>query len=251
MDVYDHKLFEFTYVLYGNHALFTNPLTKMSGSKFSYQVPTYQALEGITKNIYWKPSVLPVIESLEVLNEIEYEIENVRLRPADGSSQIGQNMLLKNVRYIVHGYYIPAPDLSAAACLENDCFNAGKHRKIFENALKKGGRMPIFLGASDYTGYVEPYDAETEGQSFYKDTVIPMGSMFYQFDYPNCLNPSQYINRYFMLTVMNNGEIIYPLIKRYTDKKQNLPPEIFSEKIKAEECNFSIGTWYKSKKEVM
>lgn len=37
------------YKVYGRYALFTDPLTKTGGEKFTYQIPTYQALKGITE----------------------------------------------------------------------------------------------------------------------------------------------------------------------------------------------------------
>jgi CRISPR-associated protein Cas5d len=33
--------------VYGKYALFTDPVTKIGGEKYSYQIPTYQALKGI------------------------------------------------------------------------------------------------------------------------------------------------------------------------------------------------------------
>lgn len=47
-------------------ALFTDPLTKVGGEKFSYPVPTYQALKGITESIYWKPTLIWVIDRCRV-----------------------------------------------------------------------------------------------------------------------------------------------------------------------------------------
>jgi len=44
--------------LSGRYALFTDPLTWVGGEKFSYQVPTYEALKGIFKSIYWKPTLV-------------------------------------------------------------------------------------------------------------------------------------------------------------------------------------------------
>ena len=41
--------------VYGRRALFSDPLTRTGGEKFTYPVPTYQALKGITESIYWKP----------------------------------------------------------------------------------------------------------------------------------------------------------------------------------------------------
>ena len=32
------------YKVYGRYALFSDPVTRLGGEKFSYQVPTYQAL---------------------------------------------------------------------------------------------------------------------------------------------------------------------------------------------------------------
>ena len=41
---------EFT--VYGRRALFSDPLNRIGGEKFSYQVPTYQALKGIAERIF-------------------------------------------------------------------------------------------------------------------------------------------------------------------------------------------------------
>ena len=43
------------YCVWGNYALFSDPIARMGGEKFSYMLPTYQALKGITESIYWKP----------------------------------------------------------------------------------------------------------------------------------------------------------------------------------------------------
>ena len=40
----------------GDYALFTDPMSKGSGEKFTYQVPTVQALKGIIEAVYWKPT---------------------------------------------------------------------------------------------------------------------------------------------------------------------------------------------------
>ena len=48
----------FYYRVKGEYALFTDPVTKGGGEKFTYQIPTYQALKGITEAIYWKPTLI-------------------------------------------------------------------------------------------------------------------------------------------------------------------------------------------------
>lgn len=38
--------------LWGRYALFTDPLTRVGGEKFSYHIPTYEALKEVAKSIY-------------------------------------------------------------------------------------------------------------------------------------------------------------------------------------------------------
>lgn len=42
----------------GRYALFSDPINRIGGEKFSYQVPTYQALKGILESVYWKPTLI-------------------------------------------------------------------------------------------------------------------------------------------------------------------------------------------------
>ena len=56
------------YKVYGKYALFTDPLTKIGGEKFTYQIPTYEALKGITESIYWKPTFVWIIDDVRVMN---------------------------------------------------------------------------------------------------------------------------------------------------------------------------------------
>ena len=36
----------------GEYALFSDPITRVGGEKFTYQVPTYEALKGILQSVY-------------------------------------------------------------------------------------------------------------------------------------------------------------------------------------------------------
>ena len=38
--------------VFAKYALFSDPITRVGGEKFSYQVPTYQALKGVLESIY-------------------------------------------------------------------------------------------------------------------------------------------------------------------------------------------------------
>ena len=50
--------------VYGRMALFTDPITKIGGERSSYAVPTYQTLKGITESIYWKPTIIWIIDEI-------------------------------------------------------------------------------------------------------------------------------------------------------------------------------------------
>lgn len=59
--------------LTGRTALFSDPITKAGGEKFSYSVPTYQALKGICESIYWKPTFIWYIDRVRIINPIRTE----------------------------------------------------------------------------------------------------------------------------------------------------------------------------------
>lgn len=67
--------------VYGDYAMFTDPITKAGGEKFSYQVPTYQSLKGVLESVYWKPTFIWYIDEVRVMNEIRTEVKGVKLKP--------------------------------------------------------------------------------------------------------------------------------------------------------------------------
>lgn len=46
----------------GDYALFSDPITRIGGEKFTYQIPTYEAIKGILHSVYWKPTITWVID---------------------------------------------------------------------------------------------------------------------------------------------------------------------------------------------
>jgi CRISPR-associated protein Cas5d len=64
--------------VWARHALFTDPLTKLGGEKFSYQVPTYEALKGMVKSIYWKPTLVWVIDQVRVMKRIQTQTKGTK-----------------------------------------------------------------------------------------------------------------------------------------------------------------------------
>lgn len=51
----------------GDYALFSDPILRVGGEKCSYQVPTYEALKGILQSVYWKPTIIWVIDAVRVM----------------------------------------------------------------------------------------------------------------------------------------------------------------------------------------
>ena len=55
--------------VYGNYALFSDPIMRVGGEKCSYQVPTYEALKGVLMSAYWKPTIIWYIDKVRVMKQ--------------------------------------------------------------------------------------------------------------------------------------------------------------------------------------
>lgn len=164
--------------IYGNYALFTDPLTKVGGEKFTYPVPTYEALKGIMESIYWKPTFTWVIDECRIMNRILTEPKGIRPINYTGGNDLANYTYLRDVEYRIKAHFewnLDRPDL------EKDR-NSGKHYEIAKRSLKAGGRRDIFLGARECQGYVEPC-AFDEGDGFYDDTSMSLGIMYHGITY--------------------------------------------------------------------
>ncbi len=200
----------FYYELVGEYALFTSPITKGGGEKFSYPVPTYQAIKGITEQIYWKPTFVIYIDEIKVLNKITTQTKGIRLlygRGAENSFDRSKYTYLKDVRYAVKYHFewnTVREDLIGDR-------NERKHVEIMERSLKKGGRKDIFLGVRECVGYIkdiskEEYDALL-GE--YYGMAMNFGLMFHSFNYPTEVATDSYSNLQsnFNEVFMKNGVI--------------------------------------------
>ena len=70
----------------GKYALFTDPMTKISGEKSSLMIPTYEALKGIVESSYWKPCIRMIITEVKILNPIRTERKGMRPIKYDGGN---------------------------------------------------------------------------------------------------------------------------------------------------------------------
>ena len=62
----------------GDYGLFSDPIMRVGGEKASYQVPTYEALKGILMSVYWKPTLIWIIDEVRIMNRIQTEVKGVR-----------------------------------------------------------------------------------------------------------------------------------------------------------------------------
>lgn len=168
------------YKVYGAYALFTDPLTKTGGEKFSYQVPTYQALKGITESIYWKPTLQWIIDECRVMNTIRMEAKGIRPIKYHGGNDLATYTYLKDVEYHVRAHFIwneNRPELAADR-------NEHKHYQIAKRMIERGGRRDIFLGTRECQAYVEPCGF-ADGEGAYDDTDLAFGMMVHGIIYPD------------------------------------------------------------------
>ncbi|EKN66244.1 type I-C CRISPR-associated protein Cas5c [Schinkia azotoformans] len=168
--------------VYGKYALFTDPLTKMGGEKLSYQVPTYQALKGIVESIYWKPTLLMVVDEVRIMEAIRMESKGIRPIEYGGGNTLANYTYLKDVRYQVRAHFIFNPHRPDMAFDRNE----HKHHNILVRSLNAGGRRDTFLGTRECQAYVEPC-VFGEDKGFYDnyDGEIHFGTMVHGINYPD------------------------------------------------------------------
>lgn len=166
--------------VYGKYALFTDPLTKIGGEKCSYQLPTYQALKGILESVYWKPTIVWVIDKVRVMKAIKTQTRSTKPINYGGGNSLSIYTYLSDVEYQVQSHFewnLNREDMV------NDR-NENKHYFVAKRMIERGGRRDIFLGTRECQGYVEPC-CFGEGQGFYDQYgELTFGLMFHGFDYP-------------------------------------------------------------------
>lgn len=196
----------------GDYALFTDPSTKTSGEKFSYPIPTYSALIGIVKQIYWKPTFYWVIDSVRIMNPIRREAKGIKptfLFPSQKGGKLINNALayytyLQDVRYQVKAHYEFNPHHPE---LRQD-WNENKHSAILNRCLKVGGKRPSFLGVSECAADVKPCEFNS-GEGYYDHVDRTFDLMFHSFGYPDETGIDE-ISVSFWKPQMVNGIIHFP-----------------------------------------
>jgi len=220
----------------GRYALFTDPITKVGGEKCSYHLPTYEAIKGVLKSIYWKPTLIWYVDRVRVIKPLRTQTKGTKPLNWIGGNSLAIYTFLHDVEYQVEAHFEwneHRPELA------KDRID-GKHFSIVKRMLEKGGRQDIFLGVRDCQAYVEPCEfGEGEGAYDALDE-LGFGLMFHGFDYPdetgktdkqgNTDESGEYrLHSRFWHTVMKKGVIEFPQpeqckIKRFV---RNMEPKDF------------------------
>lgn len=233
---------------WGKHALFTDPLTKIGGEKCSYHIPTYEALKGIAKSIYWKPTFTWIIDEVRIMRRFRTQTKGTKplnfsgifpgRRNPDKKKEEPANTLaiytfLADVEYQVRAHFEWNP---YQPDLEEDRID-GKHYCVARRMLEHGGRQDIFLGTRDCQGYVEPCDFG-HGKGEYDDTgELAFGLMFHGFDYPDETGKNRLLARFWRPT-MNNGYIRFARPENCTIRKfvRDMRAKRFGSKVRSVEA---------------
>ncbi len=213
--------------VWGRYALFTDPLTRIGGEKFSYQVPTYEALKGILSSVYWKPTIIWFIDKVRVMKSIKTHSRSTKPLKYSGGNDLSIYTYLVNVEYQVQAHFdwnYKRPDL------EHDR-NENKHYCVAKRMIERGGRRDVFLGTRECQGYVEPC-MFGDGEGFYDnyDGEMSFGLMFHGFDYPDEQEPGKFYAR-FWCPIMTKGVIDFvqpddkSIIRKFVRPMRVEPPE--------------------------
>ncbi|MBQ7921741.1 MAG: type I-C CRISPR-associated protein Cas5 [Clostridia bacterium] len=199
----------------GDYGLFSDPIMRVGGEKCSYHIPTYEALKGILASVYWKPTIIWIIDAVRVMNPIRTEVKGIRPIKYNGGNDLSYYTYLRDCRYQVKAHFewnLNRPELAGDR-------DENKHHNIARRMIKKGGRRDIFLGTRECQGYVEPC-VFGEGTGAYDDLdELGFGLMYHGITYADEAYSEETKNRMtanFWYPVMKNGIITFP-------KPQNCP----------------------------
>lgn len=185
----------------------------MGGEKCSYHVPTYEALKGISKSIYWKPTFIWVIDEVRVMKRIRTQTKGTKpLKFGGGGYDLSIYTFLTGDPDPTTG--LPGVEYQVRAHFEWNLHrleleqdrNEHKHFQIANRMLERGGRQDIFLGTRDCQGYVAPCEFGSGKSDYDGYGELAFGLMFHGFDYPDETGTNELATRFWKPT-MTDGII--------------------------------------------
>ena len=200
--------------VWARYALFTDPLTKVGGEKCSYHVPTYEALKGVAKSIYWKPTLVWVIDEVRVMKRIRTQTKGAKPLEFSGGNSLAIYTFLADVEYQVRAHF---EWNEQRAELTQDRID-GKHHTVSRRMLERGGRQDVFLGTRDCQAYVEPCAFGSGPGELDDGGELAFGLMFHGFDYPDECGGNELHARFWRPTMVD-GVIHFPRPEACANRK--------------------------------
>ncbi len=216
---------DIAFKVWGRFALFTDPLTKIGGEKCSYHIPTYEALKGIAKSIYWKPTFIWIIDEVRVMKRIRTQTKGTKPLDFSGGNTLAIYTFLMDVEYQVKAHF----EWNAYRPELTDDRNESKHHLIAKRMLERGGRQDIFLGTRDCQGYVEPCDFKGGHGAYDDEGELAFGLMLHGFDYPDETGRDELSTRFWWPTMVDGVvRFIRPEACQVKKKVRDMKRKIFT-----------------------
>ena len=160
------------------------------------------------ESIYWKPTIMWIIDAVRVMNPIQTETKGIRPIAYNGGNELAYYTYLKDVCYQVRAHFEFNLNHSE---LEEDR-NEHKHHNIARRMVARGGRRDIFLGTRECQAFAEPC-VFGEGAGYYDDMPgeVSYGFMYHGITYADEAILDQEKNKMtvnFWRPVMKQGGII-------------------------------------------
>lgn len=175
------KANQIEFKVYGKYALFSDPFTRVGSEKMSYQIPTYEALKGVVKSIYFKPTFDWIIDEVRVMKLFQTQTKGIRPIDMSGGNTLSYYTYMYDVEYQVRAHFEwneHHPELVQDR-------NENKHFFIAKRMLERGGRRDIFLGTRECQAYVEPCIFGEGIGAFDQVQELAFGNMVHGFIYPD------------------------------------------------------------------
>lgn len=152
------------FLVTGEYALFSEPITRVSGEKTTLHIPTYEALKGIISSVYWKPTFVWYIDEVRIMNPIQTQTKGIKTLKNGKKYDLSYYTYLTQVAYQVRAHF--EWNLNREELVKDR--NENKHHNIAKRMIERGGRRDIYLGTRECQGYVEPC-VFGEGNGFYDE----------------------------------------------------------------------------------
>lgn len=212
--------------VWGKYALFTDPLTKVGGEKCSYHIPTYEALKGILSSVYWKPTIVWIIDKVRVMKRIKTQTRGAKpIKYHKEGNDLSIYTYLADVEYQVQAHFewnLHRQDMAQDR-------NENKHYFVAKRMIERGGRRDIFLGTRECQGYVEPCKFGDVASFYDNYGELAFDLMFHGFDYPDENGNNEFYSHFWRPRMINGVvEFIRPdecTIRKFVRKMTAHPPQ--------------------------